>query len=175
MKEKKQWELLRVSDRCVQIPALLPTNCMAFDLPQTLSVQLLSCVQCDCLWPQGLQLTMVPCPSTTPGACSNSCPSHWWCHPTISSSVVPFSSCLQSFPASGSFLMSQFFASGCQGIGCLYSGQSIRFFILLIFPDLESQNKNVLFVELLQGLNDTIHIIWRHKRMKQHACLENCK
>ena len=52
--------------------------------------------------------------SPPPGACSNSCPLNWWCHPTISSSVVPFSSCLQSFPASGSFQMSQFFASGAQ-------------------------------------------------------------
>ena len=57
-----------------------------------------------------------PCPSPTPGACSNSCPLSQWCHPTISSSVVPFSSCLQSFPASGSFPVSQFFASGGQSI-----------------------------------------------------------
>ena len=58
-----------------------------------------------------------PCLSPTPRACSNSCPSSQWCHPTISSSVVPFSSCLQSFTASGSFQMSQFFASGGQSIG----------------------------------------------------------
>ena len=58
------------------------------------------------LWPHGLQHARFPCPSPTPGACSNSCPSSWWCHPTTSSSVVPFSSRLQSFPASGSFLMS---------------------------------------------------------------------
>ena len=56
----------------------------------------------DSLWPHGLQHTRLPCPSPTPGACSNSCPLSRWCHPTISSSVVPFS-CLQSFPASGSF------------------------------------------------------------------------
>ena len=59
----------------------------------------------------------LPCPSPTPRACSNSCPSSQWCHPTISSSVVPFSSCLQSFPASGSFPMSQLFASGGQSVG----------------------------------------------------------
>ena len=53
------------------------------------------------LWPHGLQHTRPPCPSPSPGACSNSCPLSWWCHPTISSSVVPFSSCLQYFPASG--------------------------------------------------------------------------
>ena len=70
-----------------------------------------------CLWPHGLQHTRLPCPSPPPGACSNSCPLSWWCHPTISSSVVPFSFCLQSFPASGSFPMTQFFASGGQTIG----------------------------------------------------------
>ena len=58
-----------------------------------------------------------PCPLPTCRACSNSCPSSWWCHPTISSSVIPFSSCLQSFPAAGSFPMSQFFTSGGQSIG----------------------------------------------------------
>jgi len=62
-----------------------------------------------------------PCPSPTPRACSNPCPLNQWCHPTISSSVVPFSSHLQSFPASGSFPMSQFFASGSQSIGALAS------------------------------------------------------
>ena len=60
------------------------------------------------LRPHGLQHTRLPCPSPSPGACSNSCPLSWWCHPTISSSVVPFSSCPQSFPAIESFLMSQF-------------------------------------------------------------------
>ena len=61
-----------------------------------------------------LQYTRPPCPSPSPGVCSNSCPLCQWCHPNISSSVVPFSSCLQSLPASGSFPMSQFFASGGQ-------------------------------------------------------------
>ena len=69
------------------------------------------------LQPHGLQHTRLPCPSPTPTACSNSCPSSRWCHPTISSSVVPFSSCLQTFPASGSFPRSQFFTSGGQSIG----------------------------------------------------------
>ena len=70
------------------------------------------------LRPHGLQHARLPCPSPTPRACSNSCPSSWWCHPTISSSIVPFSSCLQSFPASESLeTMSQFFASGGQSIG----------------------------------------------------------
>ena len=69
------------------------------------------------LWPHGLQHTRLPCPSPTPGACSNSCPSSRWCRPTILSSVIPFSSCPQSFPASGSFPTSLFFASGGQSIG----------------------------------------------------------
>ena len=70
----------------------------------------------DPLWSHGLQHTRLPCPSLTPGAYSNSGPLSQWWHPTISSSVVPFSSCLQSFPASGSFQMSQFFTSGGQSI-----------------------------------------------------------
>ena len=76
-------------------------------------VQLLS----RSLWPHGLQHSWPPCPAPIPRAYSNSCPLSWWCHPTISSSVDLFSSCLQSFPASGSFPMSQFFASGGQSIG----------------------------------------------------------
>ena len=69
------------------------------------------------LWLYGLQHARLPWPSPIPGACSNSCPSCQWCHPTSSSSVVPFSSCLQPFPASGSLQMSQFFASRGQSIG----------------------------------------------------------
>ena len=81
------------------------------------SVQFSCSVVCDPLWPRGLQHPRLPCPSPTPRACSNSCPSSWWCHPTISSSVIPFSSCLQSFPESGSFPRNQFFASGGQSNG----------------------------------------------------------
>ena len=81
------------------------------------SVQFSLSVVSQLLWPHGLQYARLPCPSPTPGSCSNSWPSSWWCHPTISSSVIPFSSCLQSFPASGSFQMRQFFASGGQSIG----------------------------------------------------------
>ena len=69
------------------------------------------------LWPHGLQLTRPPCPSLIPRACSNSCPLSQWCHPTISSSAIPFSSCLRSFPASGSFQMSQLFALDGHSIG----------------------------------------------------------
>ena len=81
------------------------------------SVQLSHSVFSDALWPHGLQHARLPCPSPTPGVYSNSCPLSRWCNPTISSSVTPFSSCLQSFPASGSFQMSQFFASSRQSIG----------------------------------------------------------
>ena len=74
-------------------------------------------VMSDSLWPHGLQHVRLPCPSPTPGAYSNSCPSHWWCHPTISSSVTPSYSCPQPFPVSGSFPMSWLFASAGQSIG----------------------------------------------------------
>ena len=81
------------------------------------SVQFSRLVVSDSLWPHELQLARPPCPTPTPRAYPNSCPLSWWCHPTISSSVVPFSSCRQSFPASGPFEMSQLFASGGQSIG----------------------------------------------------------
>ena len=74
-------------------------------------------VMSNSLCPNGLQHGRLPCPSPTSRACSNSCPLSWWCHPAISPSVIPFSSCFQSFPASGSFPMSQFFLSGGQSIG----------------------------------------------------------
>ena len=79
--------------------------------------QLSHWVVSDSLWLHGLQHARLPCPSPTSGVYSNSCPLSQWCHPTISSSVILFSSCLQSFPASGSFQTSQFFASGGQSIG----------------------------------------------------------
>ena len=84
--------------------------------------------------PHGLQHARPPCPSPTPGAYSNSCPSSWWCHPTISSSAIPFSSCLQSFPASGSFPMSQLFTSGGQSIGASASALVLPMNIQDWFP-----------------------------------------
>ena len=74
------------------------------------------------------------CPSPTPGACSNSCSSRWWCHPTISSSVIPLSSCLQSFPATGSFPVSQFFTSDGQSIGVSASASALPMNIQDWFP-----------------------------------------
>ena len=81
------------------------------------SVQFSHSVMSDSLRPHGLQHSRPPCPSQTPRIYSNTCPLSWWCYPVISSSVVPFSSCLPSFPASGSFPVSQFFTWGGQSIG----------------------------------------------------------
>ena len=81
------------------------------------SVQSSHSVVSDSLWPHESQHARPPCPSPTPGVHPNSCPSSWWCHPAISSSVIPFSSCPQSRPASGSFPMSQLFIWGGQSIG----------------------------------------------------------
>ena len=88
----------------------------------------------DSLRPRGLQHARLPCLSPTPRACSNSCPLSWWCHPTISSSVVPFSFCLQSFSASGSFPMSQVFPSGSQSIGVSASASVLAMDIQDWFP-----------------------------------------
>ena len=81
------------------------------------SVQFSHSVMPDSLWSHESQHARPPCPSLTPGVLPNLCPLSWWCHPAISSSVVPFSSCPQSLPGSGSFPMSQLFASGDQSIG----------------------------------------------------------
>ena len=86
------------------------------------------------LWAHGLQHVRLPSPSPTPSAYLNSCPSSWWCHPTFSSCVVPFSSCLQSFPPSGSFLMNQLFTSGSQSIGALASASVLPMNIQDWFP-----------------------------------------
>ena len=89
-----------------------------FGKTQKWPVSQFSCwVMSDPLRPHGLQHTRLPSPSPTTGAYSNSCPLSWWCHPTISSSVIPFSSCPQPFPVLRSFLVSQFFASGGHSIG----------------------------------------------------------
>ena len=89
------------------------------------SVQFSRSVVSDSLRPHESQYTRPPCPSPTPRVYSNPCPSSWWCHPTISSSVVPFSSCPQFIPASGSFPMSQLFASGGQSTGVSTSASDL--------------------------------------------------
>ena len=91
-------------------------------------------VMSNSLQSHGLPHARLPCPSPSPRACSNSCPLRWWCHPTTSSSVVPFSSRLQSFPASGSFPMSLFFASGGQSIGVSASASVLPMNIQGWFP-----------------------------------------
>ena len=97
---------IAVTEQAKYVPSTL--NVISYLIPQQPSVQFSCSVVSDSLWPHGLQHARLPCPLPSPGACSNSCPLSQWCHPTISSSFVPFSSCLQSFPASGSFPMSQF-------------------------------------------------------------------
>ena len=89
---------------------------------------------CLTLWLHGLQHARLPCPSVSTGVCSNSCPSSWWRYPTISSSVIPFSFCPQSFPASGSFPMSQLFTSSDQSIGASASALVLPINIQSWFP-----------------------------------------
>ena len=88
----------------------------------------------DCLWSHGLQHTRLPCPSPSPGACSNSCLLSQWCHPTSLSSIIPFFFCLQSFPASGSFLMHLPFMSVDQSVGALASASVLPMNIQDWFP-----------------------------------------
>ena len=98
------------------------------------SAQFSLSVMSNSLRPCESQHARPPCPSPTPGIYPNSCPSSWWFHSTISSSVVPFSSCLQCFPALGSFLISQFFTSGCQIIGASASASVLPMNIQDYFP-----------------------------------------
>ena len=119
-------EVTRVWHNQVTKPPLPPAllhiwnqiaECVWREIPNYSRVQFSQSFMSNSLRPHGLQLTRLPCRSSTPGARSNSCPLSRWCHLTISSSVIPFSSCPRSFPASGSFPMSQFFTSGVQIIG----------------------------------------------------------
>ena len=97
-----------------------------FNHENTCSIQFSCSVVSDSLWPHESQHARPPCPSPTPGVHPNSCALSWWCHPAISSSAVPFSSCPQSRPASGSFPMSQIFAWGGQSIGASASVSVLR-------------------------------------------------
>ena len=105
--------------------------------PQTKQSKILNSIQfssVDSLRPHELQHTRPPCPSPTPGVHPNPCPSSWWCHPTISSTVIPFSSCPLIFSSSGSFPMSQLFASGGQSIGVSASASVLAMNIQDWFP-----------------------------------------
>ena len=120
-------------------------------------------VRSDSLWPRGLQHARLPCLSPSPQAYSNSCTSSRWFHPTISSSVIPFSSCLQPFPASGTFLMSQLFVSGSQSIGAPDSASVIPMNIQDWFPlgltGLIS-SKSIGLSSLLQHHTSKASILW---------------
>ena len=107
-------------------------QCLPF--PPFRSVQIRHSFLSNSLWPHESQHARPPCPSPTPRAYSNLCPLSQWCYPTISSSVIPFSSCLQSFPASGSFPMSQFFTSGGQSIWVSASASDLSMNIQDWFP-----------------------------------------
>ena len=123
----------------------------------------------DSFWPHGLQHARLPCPSSTPRAYTNSCPSSRWCHLTISSSLFPFSSYLQSFPASGSFLLSQFFTSGGQSIGASASASVLPMNIQDWFPLgltglISLQSKRLLRV----FLNTTVPHLYVEPEKKKH-------
>ena len=129
------------------------------------SVQFSLSVMSDSLWPHGLQHTRPPCPLPTPKVCSNSCRLSQWCHPTISSSVTPFSSCLQSFPASGSFLIIWLFASGGQSIGVSASASVLPMNIQDWFPlaltgliSLQSKELSRVFSKTTQFKSINIYI-----------------
>ena len=135
------------------------------------------------LWPHGLQNARLPCPSLSPWVFSNSCPLSWWCHPTISSSVIPFS-CLQPFPASGSFPVNLCFASGGQSIGASALTSILQWIFRVDFlwdwlvwslccprdchelsPEPQFESINSLVSSLLYGPTLTcIHDCWKNHR-----------
>ena len=120
-----------------------------------LSVRFSHSVVSDSFRTHGLQHARPPCPSATPRVYSNSCPLSWWCHPAISSSVVPFSSCLQSFPAPESFLMSQFFTSSGQSIGVSASTSVLPMNIQDWFPSWWTGWISLLFKGLSRVFSNT--------------------
>ena len=122
------------------------------------SVHFSCSVVSDSLWPHGLQHSRLPCPSPTLRVYPNSCPLGQWCHPTISSSVISFSSCPQSFPASGSFQMSQFFPWGGQSIGVSASASVLSMNIQDWFP-----LGWTVWISLVQG---TLKILLQHHNSK---------
>ena len=114
----------------------------------------------DSLQSHGLQHARLPCPSPAPGDCSNSCPLSQWCYPTISSSVVSFSSHLQSFPASESFPTSQFFISGGQSIGASASASVLPVIVQDWFPFGLTGLISLLSESLLQHHSSKASILW---------------
>ena len=136
------------------------------------SLLLFSClVASNTLWPHGLQHASLPPPSPSSGACSNSCPLSQWCHPTISSSVVPLSSWLQSFPASRSFPVNQLFVSGGQSVGASASASVLPMNIqdwfslgLAGWISLQSMGLSRVFYSIT---------IWKHQFFGTHVCMYN--
>jgi len=130
-------------------------------MPKNLQVQFSCSVLSDSLWTRGLQHAGLPCPSPTPRAYSNSCPLCQWCHPTISSSGIPFSSHLQSCPVSGSFPMCQLFASGGQSIGVLLQHQYFQWIL----------RTNSLYDELVGFLavQQTLKSVLQHHSLNYHT------
>ena len=120
------WNIIKVESH------VFPTDQFYHDT--TISLLFSRSAVSDSLWPPGLRRTRLPCPSLSPGVCSDSCPLGQWCHPTISSSVLPFSFCPPPFPASESFPMSWRFASGCQSIGTSASASVLPMNIQSWFP-----------------------------------------
>jgi len=114
--------------------AIIVSLSLSLSLSHFSSVPFSGSVVFDSLWPHGLQLARYPCPSLTPRVYSNSCPLSWWYHQTISSLAFPLSSCLQSFPASGPFQMSQLFKPGGQSIGVSASVSVLPMNIQDLFP-----------------------------------------
>ena len=127
------------------------------------SVQFSRSVVSNSLRAHGLQHDSLPCSSPTPGVCSNSCPLSRWCHPTISSSVVPFPSHLQSFPVSGSFPMSQFFASGGQSIGF-----ELQLSILSFSFNISPSNEYSELISFRMGWLDLLSLQGTLKSLFQH-------
>jgi len=154
------------------LPNIPPSSFPPYILNKVISVQFSCSVMSNYLPPHVLQHTRLPCPSPIPRACSNSCPSHQWCHPTISSSVIPFSSCPQSCLASGSFLRSQLFASGDQSIGASALASVLPMNIQDWFPleltgliSLQSKGLSIVFSMLGRG--------WRFLIFTILACYSN--
>ena len=168
---RRQWLRLSSWNHVSELltPSLSLDDCMSLRFS---SVQFSHSVVSNSLWLHGLQRARLPCPPPTPRACSNSCPLSQWCHPTVSSSVGPFSSCLQSFPVSGSFPMSQFFASNGQSVGVSASASVLPMNIQGWFPlgltgliSLQSKGLSRVFSTFLWSFKKLLqrshsHLIW---------------
>ena len=145
---------------------ILTLKSKCFPIPQSLflisfsSVQFDHSVMSDSLLPHGLQHARPPCPSPTPRVYSNLCPSSQWCHPTISSSVVPFSSYLQSSPASGSFQISHFFASGGQSIKVESIGAKVFSNIEVDKTKIKIEKEGFRFCKFCLNISNEKHSYW---------------